>query len=231
MTNLTISIYQEWIIALRSGNYKQCYDVCRTEEDCFCPNGLLIHLLSAKLNKPWIKCSIAGWQRGPLPNSEIDLLCPDKIHWGTKIVEMNDRQKKTFSEIADYIEQAIIPAFPVFELFSQWEQDLRSGQYKQCHYSHKIANDTFCSMGLLFNALCKKLNRVWQEYKGWDSKFEIPLGVDEISRNITINNNLEQACKLSMFITSQNDQGKTFEQIADYVRDELIPGLYAQQTV
>ena len=91
---------EEWLDALRSGDYTQTRGVLRRGENCFCAVGLLLYLryperfdgnkYKAKLN-------------APTEDMEADL---DHIDGQLlfEAINMNDHECKSFEEIADFLE-------------------------------------------------------------------------------------------------------------------------------
>lgn len=106
----------KWVSALRSGEYKQGRGKLRSEDDCYCSLGVC--------------CDVSGegeWVRKPdsegngywayCYRDEAPAAIPPKQlnkKWGLndiailgRLLHMNDMEKKTFPEIADYIEANI----------------------------------------------------------------------------------------------------------------------------
>lgn len=107
---------QMWVDALRSGKYKQIVGSLK-KDDCFCAYGVLCDLYS--------KCKNIMWEPGYdeseyilghsayVPNEVLDwagcgidksINTLKKVDY---IIDMNDKQKKSFLEIADYIEKEL----------------------------------------------------------------------------------------------------------------------------
>lgn len=103
-------IKKQWIENLRSGEYKQGKGYLHKFE-CFCAIGVLCDMYSKANKTDWQfnyggHYSIAGsWK----------FMVQEIMHWAgiaaegelpiiTKVVNMNDKEGKTFAELADYIE-------------------------------------------------------------------------------------------------------------------------------
>jgi hypothetical protein len=109
-TMMDAYLKKKWVEALRSGKYKQGQQRLRTTDDCYCCLGVL--------------CDVAGggeWKRGPdgwdyhLDNTVGYALLPPAMEvrvFGTlnptpvtgPLIALNDSQRASFAEIADYIE-------------------------------------------------------------------------------------------------------------------------------
>lgn len=107
------AIRDAWVQSLRSGLYPQARGaLCRREQEgyCFCALGVLADVVDPK-----------GWETGDLElgmlreyGGYIGLL-PDEMYdeiglpWtvSRRVVELNDDEKKTFPEIASWIEENI----------------------------------------------------------------------------------------------------------------------------
>lgn len=93
---------KQWIEALRSGKYWQCQNRLRDKQtNTYCCLGVASDL-----------CPDVEWVDGASGNyvsrSKIDYLglTDSQIY---DLINLNDMQKAPFSEIADYIEQEILP--------------------------------------------------------------------------------------------------------------------------
>lgn len=111
----------EWLRRLRSGNYNKIYGKLRDDnENYFCALGLFIDIVKDKLNLDWYKI-YSGYtlriKKGgsiikKLPGStnmvnnidEIYLMYKLSMFSIKEIIDMNDKYKKSFNEIADWIE-------------------------------------------------------------------------------------------------------------------------------
>jgi hypothetical protein len=97
-----------WIAALRSGKYKQAHHWLR-KGDSFCCLGVACDLINPT---EWVRA--CGMYR--LANDSATMLPFDiKRAFGldgfdeSRLVAMNDGERSTFAEIADYIEKTILP--------------------------------------------------------------------------------------------------------------------------
>lgn len=93
---------QIWIAALRSGKYKQTTrQLFNREKTEFCCLGVANEVLH---------CGIKS-------NSDSYYIIYDKLgikrtdlkQYGSRLVAMNDAERKNFNEIADYIEEVMLP--------------------------------------------------------------------------------------------------------------------------
>ncbi len=117
-------VKQDWIKALRSGEYKQTKTNLR-KDDCYCAYGVLCDLYGKEKNINWGKDKLS-----PTPSvySFMDMWgCPpdEVFDWAglsdkglglnaatralakkkDQVVHLNDKHGASFSEIADYIEK------------------------------------------------------------------------------------------------------------------------------
>lgn len=91
---------REWVAALRGGNYKQCFGEVRSNKgDKFCALGVLCDLRAKKGVAVWCKVEDMWY----IKTSETTSVIPLDLNFG--IIDLNDRQHKTFGEIADYIDE------------------------------------------------------------------------------------------------------------------------------
>jgi len=95
-----------WVEALRSGKYKQARGTLRDATGAMCCLGVLAEIEGVprtRVNDTYVydfddcKCAVA------VPASFHNLGMVEKL----RLINMNDHQKKTFSEIADYIEEKL----------------------------------------------------------------------------------------------------------------------------
>ena len=106
-------IKSKWIEALRSGNYKQGVNALRSKDDRYCCLGVLCDLYLKQKGGWWSPDSVytIHGEGGALPSAVITwagltnknpLLQPN-----TKLTAIgaNDRERRSFAEIADLIEQ------------------------------------------------------------------------------------------------------------------------------
>lgn len=126
------SFYIDWISALRSNRYKQCFWSYRDGKKSFCSLGLLLWVSAKKMNRVWD--DLEGlpdfndnehmeWVGIPKqPFGHYGRWCSCKKTGSClycklgKVSELNDLDKKSFSEIADFVEQEILPFVPESQL-------------------------------------------------------------------------------------------------------------------
>src|SRR5262249_12501553 len=110
-----------------------------------------------------------------------------------------------------------------------WIAALRSGDYQQGHgilRERSLRGRTrFCAMGVLFDLVSRA--RWWDRLTRRAGRTDMVLGYVpmEVLAEIGISN-AQQA-----LITSLNDSGKTFEQIADVIEQDFEDELRLRQTV
>ena len=112
-------IKQRWVEALRSGDYKQGFEVLHDRNDCFCVLGVLADIA--------VKDGVTSWRAAGnsyacgdqgltcfLPLGVIDWAGLDQVpiinsdsEYGAQIVLMNrnDTHKQSFAQLAAYIEE------------------------------------------------------------------------------------------------------------------------------
>lgn len=102
---------KRWVEALRSGKYKQGEGRLRTEEDCYCCLGVGCDVLG---KGEWVRHKYAEkdelWayksdilETAVMPSDlkdAVGLTAADSA----SLIRLNDFEKRTFAEIADYIE-------------------------------------------------------------------------------------------------------------------------------
>lgn len=105
---LTQDQLDKWLVALRSGEYKQITNYLKTP-DGYCCIGVLCDLVN---HDAWDDPNVAGswssWKSGAI-TFEAGLppaFLPDAVQ--CKLIHLNDADGKSFSEIADWIEQNAI---------------------------------------------------------------------------------------------------------------------------
>lgn len=107
---------EKWIRALRGGYYQQCQGKLRVFKDglpSYCCLGVLCEVAGVKIS-PNGDTTEAFRGEGPLYQEVYDLLGVSASHstLPNRLVEMNDApqyegQKKSFAEIADWIEENV----------------------------------------------------------------------------------------------------------------------------
>ncbi len=91
-----------WVSALRSGDYGQVHGPYKTTSNCYCGLGLLHVVRGGK----WSTRIFDTFK--PMNDENEKTLCHDDwdmpSHLPTRIVNLNDHDKISFDELADYIE-------------------------------------------------------------------------------------------------------------------------------
>ena len=97
-------VKQQWIEALRGGEYKQGRGVLRSKEDEYCCLGVLCDLMGVRWQDRGGSCLMADGYTMSLPNyARMKSGVNDKDEG--VLQRLNDRERKTFPEIANYIEE------------------------------------------------------------------------------------------------------------------------------
>lgn len=99
--------YRKWIDALRSGKYEQAFWRLRDEQGRCCALGVLIDTCEAiiRVDGEWI--STIAPNESVLARAARETQLTGGYIWN--ITEMNDHKRKSLSEIADYIEETVLP--------------------------------------------------------------------------------------------------------------------------
>lgn len=94
-----------WVEALRSGEYEQGYAKLRSTDDTYCCLGVLYDIDVGD----WVRTKSEGYLVGDryANNHVSQYLQSVDVNWqaSNKLVDMNDFERKTFAQIADWIEQ------------------------------------------------------------------------------------------------------------------------------
>ncbi len=98
-------VYELWIKALRSGEYKQGKKKLKAG-DRFCCVGVLCDLAAKDGGPQWVRSRFLGCD-GTLPTDVTKLLGLGA--YTGRLYSMNDDQGFTFAQIADYIETSLLP--------------------------------------------------------------------------------------------------------------------------
>lgn len=106
------ALKKKWIDALRSGNYKQGHSVLRND-DHYCCLGVLCDVIGpTKWDKDGREGDTYVWKHENKNNycvvpymNELDEYFVDKQQ--VRLANMNDKENKSFEEIADYIEKNV----------------------------------------------------------------------------------------------------------------------------
>lgn len=95
------AIKKEWVAALRSGKYKQGRGKLRHQNDTFCCLGVLIDVMGEE----WYV--VAGNYRcdGLTTSLSDRLLDVTELTSESTLMKMNDDKRKSFDEIADWIDE------------------------------------------------------------------------------------------------------------------------------
>ena len=94
------------------------------------------------------------------------------------------------------------------ELKAKWVAALRSGKYKQGQGRLRSVDDTFCCLGVLADVEGKTWELIQQVYvvdgERWAVYGSYHLPTDAVGR-----------------LAHMNDEGSTFEELADYIEENL----------
>jgi hypothetical protein len=103
---MDINLRTKWVAALRSGDYKQGRgELCKDGK--YCCLGVLMDITDRLTNNGDGRSYVLGTNATKFFRSMPDVVI-DEISFptnGRTLVKMNDVQKKTFNDIADYIEE------------------------------------------------------------------------------------------------------------------------------
>ena len=95
---------KQWIVALRSGNYTQAYGQLDTGCSC-CAIGVACRLMGDQLEARTVpNGSITYDHHGRTPPEKVVKAIGLPMDILSKVMWMNDRQQRSFPEIADYLE-------------------------------------------------------------------------------------------------------------------------------
>lgn len=100
----------EWIAALRSGNYSQAQGTLKTLGNYFCCLGVLCDLSAKKSLGSWQPSGNFVYEGAYISTSlpialrlKLGIACTEQ----DTLIKMNDKESKSFNEIADYIEKEL----------------------------------------------------------------------------------------------------------------------------
>lgn len=109
VTRTREEVYKLWLEALRSGKYNQGTGRLRNKnEEKFCCLGVLQDLSVKDGGAPWGSPN-GACNSDALPTAVIRNFMGLSFSDCDKLTELNDADKLSFTEIADHIEQKIIP--------------------------------------------------------------------------------------------------------------------------
>ncbi len=110
-------IKELWVKALRSGEYKQTRKRLRRDDDTCCCLGVLcdLHLIEtgegvweAQGEGPWTYRMVGGGESSAFTPGGVEKWAGLNVdHAAGNLMDLNDRQKKSFAVIADYIEKEL----------------------------------------------------------------------------------------------------------------------------
>lgn len=110
MNGLKPEIKKQWVAALRSGKYRQGRFALKQGRE-FCCLGMLCDLYGKAHGVPWSTSKEDGatmlGASLDLPGAVIEWAFGAKRPPHNRLVAMNDDEKKSFAEIADYIEEVL----------------------------------------------------------------------------------------------------------------------------
>ncbi len=91
----------KWVAALRSGEYTQARGTLRTEDDKFCCLGVLCNLVNPK---SWLKVGGGYVYQNVEQIMPLSTATEGSVGVIGRLIDMNDIDKLSFDEIADWIE-------------------------------------------------------------------------------------------------------------------------------
>jgi len=124
------------------------------------------------------------------------------------------------------------------EVKAKWLQALRSGEYRQTRCMLRSCNDAFCCLGVLCDIYTDEVEGCW-EYDGYDSdgytminhnkdqhsKIDLPAcviewaGLEDANPQVHLKINDDNFAFVTL--AELNDEGKTFNEIADLIEKQL----------
>lgn len=103
----------DWVEALRSRRYQQGRGCLRSPDDKYCCLGVLCDVIDNSKWEPDIEIECFGWGDNDIVKNisgfdqkQLEEIGLTFLH-ETKLINMNDVQKLTFDQIADYIEKEV----------------------------------------------------------------------------------------------------------------------------
>ncbi|MBA3761774.1 MAG: hypothetical protein H0X04_00325 [Chthoniobacterales bacterium] len=106
LQKLTPALKKKWVEALRSGKYRQARSsLCSRDKSNhvkYCCLGVYIKICGAKFAGPFLHYK-DGYSSTTLP----DEIIPGRVQG--ECIQLNDIEKKSFKQIADYIEKEVTP--------------------------------------------------------------------------------------------------------------------------
>jgi len=100
---MNLEIKQKWLEALRSGRYAQGQGILRNTNNEYCCLGVLCDLVAPLDWVPDIGIYRMKGHSGLLP-AGIGIAAGLSVRGANKLIDLNDKDKKSFVEIANYIE-------------------------------------------------------------------------------------------------------------------------------
>lgn len=101
---MTPELKAKWVEALRSGEYKQTAGIMHSDEngeDSFCCLGVLCEVMSVPRYGRGYSFKGFGYKAFGIPRSVL------KRTAQSKLIDLNDVEKKSFEQIADWIEEKL----------------------------------------------------------------------------------------------------------------------------
>lgn len=98
------TLMSRWVEALRSGKYEQGRDMMRSRGNTFCCLGVLCDVID---DKAWVLEYNYSWADGEwsIPPPKVTKKAGLNKKIIDTLIDMNDKQGKSFAEIADYLER------------------------------------------------------------------------------------------------------------------------------
>lgn len=104
--------FNKWVAALRSGEYKQAF--CRMREgDYYCVAGVFREVAVPEEGRSGCWYGLVSEERPRF--MEARTLGVDGLSVLGRVMFMNDYQRKSFTEIADYLDSEVRPHFQLVE--------------------------------------------------------------------------------------------------------------------
>lgn len=111
------------------------------------------------------------------------------------------------------------------EIKQKWVDALRSGQYKQGRFNLRLTKNSFCCLGVLCELHRKEHKKRWgvnknKEYTYYANNGTLP---EEVLAWVGLEpyDDVVHIRKINKPLTRLNDEGSTFEEIADVIEKYL----------
>lgn len=105
-----------------------------------------------------------------------------------------------------------------FEVKKEWLEALRSGKYQQGNQELRTVEGRFCCLGVLCDLYSRKFQVPWDERK---FQRELSYPPMEVRMWAGLEHEDPMIPSVNHSLSYLNDDGKTFDEIAKYIEEEL----------